>query len=216
MVGKMWGEFEEAAGMDWNEAQTAFAESMKVRLKEDLIDHLGTEMLSLADLAAQAEEIDPDQDDPLAGIGSSCIGIGLRNGKAFAASLESMLRSQGLHASRKTEDYQGNKIHRLPLGGLIEVEYCVTDELMLLAIGKGESARQSLRGVLDARANPAAEGEAPTKIKATLATMPAGWLTRLLRTCRSNWTTSRSCWTCRISACAWKTCLPSWNAKSTF
>ncbi|MCU0866596.1 MAG: hypothetical protein MUC36_22655 [Planctomycetes bacterium] len=174
-VGKLWGEFEEAAGMDWNEAQTAFAESMKVRLKEDLVDHLGTEMLSLADLAAQAEAMDPDEDDPMAAIGSSCIGIGLRNGKAFAASLESMLRSQGLHASRKTEDYQGNKIYRLPLGGLIEVEYCVTDELLLLAIGKGESARQSLRGVLDARANPAAEGEVPTKIKATLATMPAGW-----------------------------------------
>jgi hypothetical protein len=177
MVGKMWGEFEEAAGMDWSEAQTAFAESMKVRLKEDIIDHLGNELLSLADFAAQAAALDEeaDEDDPFAALGGTCIGIGLRNGKAFAASLETMLRSQGLHASRKTEEYQGNKIYRLPLGGLVEVEYAVTDDVMLLAIGKDESARKSLRAVLDARANPAAEGEAPPKFKTVLATMPTGW-----------------------------------------
>jgi len=176
MVGKMWGEFEELAGMDWSEAQTAFAESMKVRLKEDLIDHLGTEMLSLADLAAQAEAMaEEDEDNPLAGMTGNCIGIGLRNGKAFAASLETMLRSQGLHASRKTEDYQGNKIYRMPLGGLVELEYAVTDDVLLLAIGKDESARQSLRAVLDARSNPAADGEAPARFKPLLATVPTGW-----------------------------------------
>jgi hypothetical protein len=175
-VGSLWGEFAELAGMDWTEAQTGFAEAMKVRLKEDLIDHLGTEILTLTDPEAMAKAMaEGDEEDPLAGMMGSCIGIQLRDGKAFAASLEKMLRSQGLHASRKTEEYQGTKIHRMPLAGMLEIEYSVTDELLLLALGKGESARQSLRAILDARATPAAEGEVPAKVKTLAATLPAGW-----------------------------------------
>lgn len=173
VIGKVWGEFEQVADVSFEDAQQMFAEKAKIALKADLIDHFGDEMISLQNPAATAD--DDDEDPMTAALGASCVGMSLRNGKALGESLDKMLRSLGMHAGRKTEDYQGNKVHRLALGGLIELEYAVTDDLLLLAIGKGESARQSLRTILDTRATPLAEGELPASAKALAQALPPGW-----------------------------------------
>jgi hypothetical protein len=172
MIGRVWEVMGDAVPMTWEQAQTQFAETMKVRLREDLLDHLGTELLTVQDLG-EAGAADPD--DPMAGFEGMCAGVALKNGKAFGESVEKLLRARGLHAARKTEDYQGTQVHRLRVGGIVELEYAITDDLLLLGLGSSESSRKSLRGVLDARANPPAAPEYPAPVKERLALLPASW-----------------------------------------
>lgn len=157
--------------MSWADMMTAMADELKVRLKEDLLDHLGGEVLLLNDADPEAELED---DSPLAVVGDMCMVFSLRDGAAFGKSVETMLRARGLHAARKTEEYQGAKIHRMTLLATIPLEYAVTDDLLLLAIGDGERSRASLRGVLDAKASGTAT-ELPPEVKAHMEAAPAGW-----------------------------------------
>lgn len=175
-VGGLVDEVSPATGMDWKTAQDAFAEECKVRLVEDLVAHLGSEMLMVQDMKAQMEQIaaDEDADEVSAAFAGTCVGMELRDGKAFGASLEKLLRSRGLHAARKSEDYQGTKIYRLNLAGMLEVEYAVTDDLLLVGGGSSEASRRSLRAVLDQRAQPA-EGDLPAALAAKLSKLPDGW-----------------------------------------
>lgn len=158
--------------MSWPDMMTAMADELKVRLKEDLIDHLGGEVLVLTD-AGELGDVD-EPASPLAAIEGQCMAFSLRDGAAFGKSVETMLRARGLHAARKTEEYQGAKVHRMTLAGLLEMEYAVTDDMLLVALGRSETARASLRGVLDAKATGAAT-ELPAAVKAHLDAAPAGW-----------------------------------------
>jgi hypothetical protein len=171
-VGNVWTMLDDVVPMTWEDAQAGFADALKVRLKEDLFDHLGTEMLTVQDLPEGAAAGD---EDPLGGFSGTCFGVALKNGKAFGDAVEKALRARGLHAARKTEDYQQVQVHRLRLAGVVEIEYAITDDLLLLAIGSGEQSRQSLRSVLDARANPPATTELAAPVKERLALLPADW-----------------------------------------
>ncbi len=172
-VTKLWDDLADVVPMSREDAEGAFAEAMKVRLHEDLIAHLGTEILSLQshDPDAAAEDV---EDDPLSAMGSGCFVLALRDGKAFGESLEKALRARGLHASRKTEEYGDQKVYRLRLAGVLEVEYAVTDDVLLIAPGKGEAGRRNLRAVLDARKQGAA-GDQPTVLQAHLKELPPGF-----------------------------------------
>jgi hypothetical protein len=172
-LAKLWDDLADAVPMSREDAEGAFAEAMKVRLREDLIAHLGTDLLTLQtyDPDAAAEDL---EDDPLAAMGSSCFVVSLRNGKAFGEALETALRARGMHASRKTEDYADTKIYLLRIAGMFEVEYAVADNLLLIAPGKGESGRRNLRAVLDAQKH-GADGEPPAVLQALLKELPAGF-----------------------------------------
>lgn len=172
---KIWNGLGDAAPMAFGDFEAMFTEEMKVRLKEDLIDQIGTEMLSITDVAASvAASANADEDNPAAMLSGQMMGVALRDGKKFGESLEKALRSRGMHAARKTEEYQNQQVHRLRLAGLLEVEYCVTDDMLLLAIGGDEASRRNLRAVLDQRASGAA-AEMPPKFAAALERMPKGW-----------------------------------------
>ena len=158
--------------MSWPDMMTAMAEELKVRLKEDLLDHLGGELLALDDAGNLGD--DDEEGDPMAALNGQCFVLSLRDGAAFGKSVETMLRARGLHAARKTEEYQGAKVHRMTVAGFVEIEYAVPDDMLLLAIGRNESGRAALRGVLDAKASGAAT-ELPAAIKAHLDAAPAGW-----------------------------------------
>lgn len=161
--------------MSWPDMMTAMAEELKVRLKEDLLDHLGGELMVLSDASEIADEDEAGNPaNPLAAINGQCMVLSLRDGAAFGKSVETMLRARGLHAARKTEEYQGAKVHRMTLAGVLELEYAITDDMLLLALGRSESARASLRGVLDAKASGTAT-ELPAAVKAHLDAAPAGW-----------------------------------------
>ena len=174
-IAKVWTSLADVVPMSLGDAEAAFTEATKVRLKEDLLDHLGTEFLTIGDLQAQmaaAGNLSEDQ-DPAEAMSGYLLGLSLRSGKAFGEALEKALRSRGLHAGRKTEEYQGSKVHRLKVAGVLDLEYAVTDDLLLLAFGSDESSHRDLRAILDQRASGAAEpSEAMQK---RLADLPEGW-----------------------------------------
>ncbi|MBL9077425.1 MAG: hypothetical protein JNL08_07980 [Planctomycetes bacterium] len=173
-VKRVWHGLGEDVPLSFDQAMQAFGEATKVRLEEDLIAHLGTEMLMVDDVEATTEAA-ADEEEEYSTLSGSCIAWALRDGKAFGQSIEALLRSRGLHAARKSEDYADTKIYRLKPGGLVEVEYAITDDLLVLVLGNSEIARRNLRAVLDARAAAAATAELPAKVQAHVAALPTGW-----------------------------------------
>ncbi|MCB9879028.1 MAG: hypothetical protein H6835_15645 [Planctomycetes bacterium] len=174
IVAEAWTTFGDEVPVSFDDAMQAFADATKVRLKEDLIDHLAGEMMSVQDVESMmTAEFDADEENPLAMFGGTVYGFGLKDGAAFGQSLETALRSRGMHAGRKTEEYGDQKVHSLKLGGLIELEYVVTDDLLLLGVGKSEGTSRALRSVLDARA--AGEAGLPEVVRKHAEGMPAGW-----------------------------------------
>jgi hypothetical protein len=173
---KIWTEMESEMPMSWSDAMAAFAENTKVRLKEDLLDHLGAEFMTVGN--PPVDGVDPDDvGNPVEAfsqmVAGSCFCLGLKDGKAFGESLEKMLRASGMHAARKSEEYQGATVHRLAVGGVIEVEYAVTDNMLLLGIGDDDNTKQSLRSVLDTAKSGG--GDLPAAVKAQVDGLPAGW-----------------------------------------
>src|SRR5687768_3780220 len=104
---------------------------------------------------------------------NGCYVLSLRDGKAFAASVETMLRARGLHAARKSEEYGGTKVHLLRLAGIVELEYAIFEDLLLVAIGE-DAPRQHLRGVIDAR-RQGGSAELPKELAPYVAALPKGW-----------------------------------------
>ena len=167
-----WTDLGDVVPITFDEAMKSFTEAMKVRLDEDLIAHVGTEVLMVEDLTEIDEDVS-EEDGPPA-LAGTCVAVSLKNGKAFGESLETLLRSRGLHAARKTEEYAGTKVHQLKPAGLVELEYAVAGDLLLLVVGKSEGARRNLRAVLDAQASTAA-AELPASVQKHLQALPAGW-----------------------------------------
>jgi hypothetical protein len=179
----IWDELGGVVPLSREDAEAAFAEACKVRLKEDLVDNIGGEMLAIQDLkeAAKAAIEDHDEDDPASMMGmvqGSCFCLQLKDGKAFGEAVEKLVRARGLHAGRKTEEYQGVKVHRLRVLGSVEFEYATADDVLLLAFGKGETSHQNLRAVLDQRAALAAgksAAELAAPVRERLVLLPDGW-----------------------------------------
>ncbi len=169
VVAKVWEQFGDQAPMTMEDAEAAFAEACKVRLKEDLLAHLGSEVVTLQ----SHDEVDPDaEQDPTNVVATTCFVVALKDGKAFGQSLETLLRARGMHAARKTEEYADQKIHRLRVAGLLEVEYAVTDDALLLVIGENEGSSRNLRAVLDVKKQG---GEGPAILQKVVGDAPAGW-----------------------------------------
>lgn len=163
------------------ELEGRFTELTRVDLFKDIVAHIGDEYLRIDDLDAEGEY---DEDDPDAvakakdRFGDSCFVIKLRDGRALAKSLDTMIRARGLHVGRKREDYDGTNIYRMNLLGMFSIEYAVTDSLFVLGVGGGEGTQQNLRGVLDAVASIAkGDGATPLakEVKTRLEGMPADW-----------------------------------------
>jgi len=173
-IAKAWKLVGDEAPMSWDDAMAAASEATKVRLKEDVIDHLGAQVLMLTPTIKDGAE-DEAEGNPIqmAMQTMPVMAIELKNGKAFAESLETMLRSAGLHAARKTEEYQGQKVYKVNVGGMAQVEYAVTDDMLLLSVRGDETGARALRSALDA--SKSTGGEMPARIKSLVAGLPEGW-----------------------------------------
>lgn len=179
MICNIWDGMGEAVPMSRADGEAAFTEATKVRLKEDLFDQFNSELLMIQDPQAQDAAIAEDPEDPAAAFAGICVALGLRDGRQFDGAIEKLIRSRGMHSGRKSEDYQGVKVHKLNVGGLFAFEYAITDDALLLAVDE-EAARGLLRGVLDERAARLAgkpAPELPATITERLALMPTGWNT---------------------------------------
>lgn len=174
---KFWTLLGDEVPMTFADMEQNFAEQTKVRLHEDLLAHVGTEMMTIGDARAMFDAIadsaaNQEQPDPNQILSGYCFVLALKNGKAFGESLDKLIRSAGLHAGRKSEDYRGTKVSTLKVAGLLSIEYAVTDEMLLFVLGKGDAGRQLLRGALDARADGSTV--MPESLAAKLASLPEG------------------------------------------
>lgn len=174
-VRTVWTGLEGFVPLSFADLMDSFTEATKVRLKEDLIDQLGAEMLVVQDPGALRDAaLDPDEEpNLLAMMSGSVYGIALRDGRAFGESLEKALRARGLHAGRKTDDYGSVKIHRMRVAALVEIEYVVADDVLLVGVGGTDGAQQVLRSILDARQS--GEGGVPAAVATEIAALPGGW-----------------------------------------
>ncbi len=170
----VWTSLGDAAPMSFDDAMDGFTEMTKVRLEQDLIAHLGDEVLVVQDVeAVRSFDFDDLESDPAAMLAGTVYGIALRDGRAFDQSLETMLRARGLHVGRKREEYAGVQINSMRLLGLIEIECVVTDDLLLIAASGNEATRTALAGVLDTRA--AGGVGVPDVVRQHTAAMAPGW-----------------------------------------
>lgn len=171
-VKDMWNLLDGFVPMTFEDAIGGFNEMTKIRLKEDLLDHLGKEMLSVQSVEA-LKDMDLGDDDPAAFMAGTVYGIALTDGKAFGESLEKALRSRGMHVGRKREEYANVQINRMKIAGMFPLEYVVTDDMLLVAVGDGEATGRALRDVIDTRA--AGENGVPAIVKKHANSFPAGW-----------------------------------------
>lgn len=170
---KGWDALADKLRMKREDGERDFAEFFKVRLNEDLLDHMGGEVLAIT-TAAQADE--PGAEDPMAAVGDVALGFELRDPAAFGKSWDKLLRSRGLHTARKSEEYQGFKVFTQKVLGTMNFDYAVTERVFLVAFG--EKGRQYLRAVIDeeaARKAGKAPDPLPAHVQARLTHAPQGW-----------------------------------------
>lgn len=173
-ISEIWSLLEEMVPMTFDEAMDEFAAMTKIRLKEDLFDNLGEEMLVLQDIDA-LKEIDLDEvaDNPMAAYAGSVYGLSLSDGAKFEAALDKMIRSRGMHVGRKSESYANAQIHRMAIAGLVDLEYSINNNLLLISIGGAESASRIIRDIIDTRAN--SESQRPEILNKLANKLPENW-----------------------------------------
>jgi hypothetical protein len=132
------------------------------------------DMRSLLEVALQSLA-EGDRPDPNTVFAGYCFGLTLRNGKALRESIDTMLRAAGLHAARKTEDYRDQKVSTLRLGGVLAIEYAITDSMLLVVLGTKGLGSEYLRAVLDSQADGSNGAGLPEKVQKRLAELPDGW-----------------------------------------
>ena len=147
-----------------------------MRLEEDLLDHVGGEFLMVGGDTLGRE---PDDDSPEAAFASmegACFGVLLRDAQSFGDSLEKLIRSRGMHAARKTEDYRGYQVRNLNFLGT-PLYYVVSDKLCL--VGMGATGGDELRAILDEendRKNGVARGPFPEGVQERIDAVSGDWI----------------------------------------
>ncbi len=159
------------APMTLADIEAAAVENIGVRLREDLLAHLGGAILTAAD------DTVPEDGSDLGALTSTCFGLELKDGVAFGRSVETMLERAGVLEMRKSEKYRDTDVHRVTLPAVgIKLHWAITDRLFLLGIGDGGRAR--LGEILDAAA-AAARGETapslPKAVRDRLEVVPQGY-----------------------------------------
>jgi len=109
----------------------AAAEADAFEPRRDLLDHLDGR-LALTMVAVPPEE-------SLMGMGlqggpsmNLALAVGVKNAAALAASIDKLLRSQGLHAARRKAEFEGYVIYTLPMPP-IPVSYAIVDDFLVVS-----------------------------------------------------------------------------------
>jgi hypothetical protein len=169
LYGKVFEQFGEQLPQSREQIEAMFTEFTKLRLHEDFLSLLGNEYMRIDDFAAGV-----DVEDEGGQLGDSCFVVPLRDAKVAAQNLEKALRSRGMHAARKSEDYGDTKIYSLRLFATMPIEYAFAGDVFVLGLGEREGTRKNLRSVLDTVAARSKGGE-PAELSAAVQTRLQGW-----------------------------------------
>ncbi|MFO1050667.1 MAG: hypothetical protein U1F36_00465 [Planctomycetota bacterium] len=141
-------------------------EAEEVDLDRDILNAFDGQLLWLSDPLLDVPMTPADEDDEEQSPGNFALAVGMRDAKATEALVEKLLRSHGLHAARKSEDYQGATVRHLPLLG--EFRWVFLPDA--LVIGFGAEGKKMLQGIIDrsvasARGEPAPEWSEQAKAR---------------------------------------------------
>ncbi len=97
--------------------------------RRDLLDHLDGR------IAFTAVPTAPEESFMMSGLqGGASVNyamlLGTRNSAALGASIDKLLRSQGMHAARRKSEFEGFLIYTLPLG-ITTIHYTIVDDAMI-------------------------------------------------------------------------------------
>lgn len=147
----------------FEQAEEQVAQNLGLQLRADLLDHI-------AGTAMWGTSVDPEFEDV-----SIYVALGLKDGAAFEKSIDKALRSQGMHAGRKTEEYRGRNTYQLNLG-FFALTWAFTDKALLLGFGTepGEAVRVMLDGD-NARVAGDDPEPWPAEIAKRIEALPQGW-----------------------------------------
>jgi hypothetical protein len=134
-------------GDDLFELIDQLSPELGVDIRRDLIGVLDGQVLILNDSFAALAAVGEDDDEDLESAGLYSGVIGLRDSKAFDATLEKLLRSRGLHAARKTTEYRGVPIRTIN-AAIVQLSYAIVNEG--IAFGVGRIGVDSVRSIIDA------------------------------------------------------------------
>jgi hypothetical protein len=159
-----------SAGLTMAQLEGMLEDSLGVRLEEDLLDHLGNAAISVNGEAYFTNVI-VDQSE--SGI---CYAFALENPTAFSRSIDTMLTKMQMREAVKTDEYRGFQVHSLKLPPLLDLQYVITDQLVILGIG--DDSGPLTRAILDQEArvrDGAAPGDFPEGVAERLELAPQGW-----------------------------------------
>lgn len=151
----------DSAPMTREQVEEAFTKATKLRLNEDLLALLDGEWLQIDCFVTNPEELDEESDAE-----NAVFVLPLRDAAQAMKNIDTALRARGLHAGRKSEDYNGSKVWRLSVPGAGPIEYSFLRDAVVVGIGK-EPAERVLRLVLDAAATHE-RGEAAAPLHPTI------------------------------------------------
>jgi hypothetical protein len=173
-IENVWGLAEDFAPMTFDDALAMFTEATNVDLKKDLFDNLGKEILTVQD-PDMFKNADPDdlEDNPAAMLAGTVYGIALNDGAKFNAALDKIIRSRGMHIGRKSETYANAEVHRMKLAGMLDIEYSVANNLLLIGLGGDEGTGRVLRDIIDTRAS--GEATTPAILTKSAGALRPGW-----------------------------------------
>lgn len=149
------------AGMAEMEADIGF------HLRDDLLDNMNGQ------IGVFLSEVPMGEGIPMAGptdpAVNYCLMLGLADGEAMGALLDSVIRSQGLHAARQLEEFEGYTIYSVPFFPGMSACYAALDDLLVLSLSPS-----MVKDVLRRKGNPElpsmATVEGVTEREATLPT----------------------------------------------
>ncbi|MEZ5989754.1 MAG: hypothetical protein R3F30_11645 [Planctomycetota bacterium] len=114
-----------------------FERLFKVRLTEGILDRIGGPLWMGWTLRGDM----PAQQGILLGpMGSAVFGIGVHDGPGLGKTIDRLLRSRGLHIARKTLEHEGHTYYAVPVLGVYDILYALTDDSLAIGLGKGSEA----------------------------------------------------------------------------
>ena len=119
-----------------------------VHPRDDLLDNLNGQLaLFVADVPAN-EGL--PFGDPSAPAANYALMLGLSDGEAMSATLDGVVRSQGMHVARRLEEFEGYSMYSMPILPGMMLCYAVLDDLLVLSLSPS-----MVKDVLRRKANPA-------------------------------------------------------------
>ena len=161
---ELFGSMANAMGQDPDALEDGFAEMFGIELRADILDRFNGNVLFQTAMGEDPDDV------------SIVTTFGLNGGDALEATVEKMLRDNGLHAARKTKDYQGLKIREMSVMGMFPITWVFADNL--LVFGFGFDAGRPVRAIVDAhvdRKNGVDAPKWPDGVRARLAKLGQDW-----------------------------------------